>query len=398
MNARWLFNERVILVSVLNSFMKTALHHFVQGQWKGNDTAVDAEKCQLVLAFGSPELLTDAQHFAHLRKLYPLADIVSSSTAGEIIQDAVHDDSIVAIAMQLENSTLKVVKTHINEHVDSYAAGVALKNLLDDEALSGIFIISDGLMVDGSALVRGFSYNNDKKIPITGGLAGDAARFKKTYTGLNEVASQGNIIAVGFYGENIHIGHGSLGGWDEFGYERQITRSDKNVLFEVDEEKALDLYKRYLGTFAEQLPGSALMFPMSMRVPGADNYLIRTILATDDNASSMVFAGNMPEGSIVRLMRGDIQKLISASGTAAKDSVESLFDHKPQLTLLLSCVGRKIIMDTKVEEEVLAAQEELGQDCTVAGFYTYGGLSPFGVGTACELHNQTITVTTFSES
>jgi hypothetical protein len=206
--------------------MKTALHHFVQGQWKENDTAVDAEKCQLVLAFGSPELLTDAQHFEYLRKLYPHADIVSSSTAGEIIQDAVHDDSIVAIAMQLENSTLKTVKTNISEHADSYAAGVALKNLLDDEALSGIFIISDGLMVDGSALVRGFSYNNEKKIPITGGLAGDAARFQKTYTGLNEVASQGNIIAVGFYGENIHIGHGSLGGWDEFGYERQITRSE----------------------------------------------------------------------------------------------------------------------------------------------------------------------------
>jgi len=378
--------------------MKTALHHLVQGQWKGNGAAIDAEKCQLVLAFGSPELLTDVQHFEHLRKLYPNADIISSSTAGEIIQDAVHDDSIVAIAMQLENSTLKTVKTNISEHADSYAAGVALKNLLDDEALSGIFIISDGLMVDGSALVRGFSYNNEKKIPITGGLAGDAARFQKTYTGLNEVASQGNIIAVGFYGDNIHIGHGSLGGWDEFGYERQITRSDKNVLFEVDEEKALDLYKRYLGTFAEQLPGSALMFPLSMKVPGAEKYLIRTILATDDNANSMVFAGNMPEGSTVRLMRGDIQKLISASGTAAKDSVDSLFDHKPQLTLLLSCVGRKIIMDTKVEEEVLAAQEELGEGCTVAGFYTYGGLSPFGVGTACELHNQTMTVTTFSES
>jgi hypothetical protein len=215
---------------------------------------------------------------------------------------------------------------------------------------------------------------------------------------LNEVPGQGNIIAVGFYGENIHIGHGSLGGWDEFGYERQITKSAKNVLFDVDAEKALDLYKRYLGTFAEELPGSALMFPMSMRVPGADKYLIRTILGVDEGEKSMVFAGNMPEGSTVRLMRGDIQKLIGASAIAAKDSLESLKNHKPQLTLLLSCVGRKIIMDTKVVEEVLAAEEILDKDCTIAGFYTYGGLSPFGVGTPCELHNQTMTITTFSES
>ncbi|MEY2648720.1 MAG: hypothetical protein RL282_1433, partial [Bacteroidota bacterium] len=219
-----------------------------------------------------------------------------------------------------------------------------------------------------------------------------------TYTSLNEAPGKGNIIAVGFYGDHMHIGHGSLGGWDEFGYERTITRSDKNVLFEVDEEKALDLYKRYLGSFADQLPGSALMFPLSMRVPGADKYLIRTILATDDNESAMIFAGNMPQGSTVRMMRGDIQKLIRASATAAKDSVESLKNRKPQLTLMLSCVGRKIIMDKKVEEEVLAAEEILDGDCAVAGFYTYGGLSPFGVGTPCELHNQTMTITTFSES
>lgn len=378
--------------------MRTAQHHLIDGQWKDSGAAINQHNCQLVLAFGSSDLLTDPQNFDHLRKLYPNADIITSSTAGEIIQDGVFDNSIVATAIELENSTLKSIKTNISQHENSYAAGVFMKDSLDADNLSGIFIISDGLMVEGSELVRGISYNNTKKIPITGGLAGDAARFQKTFTGLNEVPGQGNIIAVGFYGENIHIGHGSLGGWDEFGYERQITKSDKNVLFDVDAEKALDLYKRYLGTFAEELPGSALMFPMSMRVPGADKYLIRTILAVDESEKSMVFAGNMPEGSTVRLMRGDIQKLIGASATAAKDSIDSLQNHKPQLTLLLSCVGRKIIMDSKVVEEVLAAEEFLDKDCTVAGFYTYGGLSPFGVGTPCELHNQTMTITTFSES
>lgn len=378
--------------------MKSKLHHLIDGQWNSSEVLLDANKCQLVLVFGAPELLQMPKHYAYLRNLYPNADIVSSSTAGEIIQDGVYDDSIVAVAIQLENSSLKAFKTNISEHTDSYAAGVYLKKRLDCEDLSGIFIISDGLMVDGAALVRGFSDNNEKKIPITGGLAGDAARFQKTYTGLNELPEQGNIIAIGFYGEHIHIGHGSLGGWDEFGYERQITRSDKNVLYEVDEEKALDLYKRYLGNYANELPGSALMFPLSMRVPGADKYLIRTILATDENANSMVFAGNMPQGSTVRLMRGDIQKLIRASAKAAKDSITTLKDHKPQLTLLLSCVGRKIIMNKIVEEEVLAAEESLGKECTVAGFYTYGGLSPFEAGTPCELHNQTMTVTTFSES
>jgi hypothetical protein len=378
--------------------MKTRLHHFINGDWKGDESSINPAKCQLVFAFGSSDQLLLPENLDPIRSAYPNADLVTASTAGEIIRDGVYDNSIVATAIELEQSTLKCVKTHISEHVSSFDAGLFLKEQLQSDDLSGIFIISDGLMVEGSELVRGFNHENTKNIPITGGLAGDGARFQNTYTSLNEAPGKGNIIAVGFYGDHMHIGHGSLGGWDEFGYERTITRSDKNVLFEVDEEKALDLYKRYLGSFAEQLPGSALMFPLSMRVPGADKYLIRTILATDDNESAMIFAGNMPQGSTVRMMRGDIQKLIRASATAAKDSVESLKNRKPQLTLMLSCVGRKIIMDKKVEEEVLAAEEILDGDCAVAGFYTYGGLSPFGVGTPCELHNQTMTITTFSES
>lgn len=378
--------------------MKTRLHHFINGDWKGDESSINPAKCQLVFAFGSSDQLLLPENLEPIRSAYPNADLVTASTAGEIIRDGVYDNSIVATAIELEQSTLKCVKTHISEHGSSFDAGLFLKEQLQSDALSGIFIISDGLMVEGSELVRGFNHENTKNIPITGGLAGDAARFQNTYTSLNEAPGKGNIIAVGFYGDHMHIGHGSLGGWDEFGYERTITRSDKNVLFEVDEEKALDLYKRYLGSFAEQLPGSALMFPLSMRVPGADKYLIRTILATDDTESAMIFAGNMPQGSTVRMMRGDIQKLIRASATAAKDSVESLKNRKPQLTLMLSCVGRKIIMDKKVEEEVLAAEEVIDGDCAVAGFYTYGGLSPFGVGTPCELHNQTMTITTFSES
>jgi hypothetical protein len=378
--------------------MKTKLHHYVEGNWVGFDADINPQACQLVLVFGSTELLMDPDYANYLQKTYPNANMVFASTAGEIIHDGVYDNSIVATAIELEKSSLKCVSTNISKHQDSFAAGLFLKNQLASESLSGIFIISDGLMVEGSELVRGFNQDNIRNIPITGGLAGDAARFQKTYTSLNDTPGQGNIIAVGFYGEHIHIGHGSLGGWDEFGYERHITSSDKNVLFEVDNEKALDLYKRYLGEFAAELPGSALMFPLSMKAPDADKYLIRTILAVDDKEKSMLFAGNMPEGSTVRLMRGDIQKLIRASAKAAADSVESLKNHKPQLILLLSCVGRKIIMDAKVEEEVLAAEEVLDKNCAVSGFYTYGGLSPFGVGTPCELHNQTMTITAFSES
>jgi len=378
--------------------MKTKQHHFLNNQWKDFESELNNQKTQLVLAFGSPECIVKNEDVLdHLKKTYPNADIVLSSTAGEIVNSNVYDDSVVATAIQFDKTKIKSVKTNINEHKDGYQAGVFLKNQLEGEDLSGIFIIADGTLIDGADLVRGFNHDNHKNIPITGGLAGDAARFQKTFTGLNESPGQGNIIAVGFYGKDIFIGHGSLGGWDEFGIERLITRSEKNVLAELDNESALDLYKKYLGTYADELPGSALLFPLSMKVPGSDKYLIRTVLAINEEEKKMIFAGNMPEGSTSRLMTGNFSKLINASAIAAKDSLVGMKEHKPDLTLLVSCVGRKIILHSRVVEEVEAAEDVL-LGGTVSGFYSYGGISPFGTGTPCQLHNQTMTITTFAEA
>lgn len=377
--------------------MKTKQHHFLNGQWKDFSSDLANEKCQLVLAFGSPEcIVKNEEVFVRLKETYPNAHIVLSSTAGEIIDGSVFDDSVVATAIQFEKTKIKAVKTSIHEHQDGYQAGLFLKNQLAAEDLSGIFIIADGTLIDGADLARGFKHNNERNIPITGGLAGDAARFEKTFTGLDEAPAQGNIIAVGFYGKDILIGHGSLGGWDEFGIERVITRSEKNVLQELDNENALDLYKKYLGSYADELPGSALMFPLSMKVEGSDRYLIRTVLGVDNDEKKMIFAGNMPAGSTSRLMTGNFNKLINASAIAAKDALAVMEERKPDLTLLVSCVGRKIILHSRVVEEVEAAEEVLNGG-TVSGFYSYGGISPFGTGTPCELHNQTMTITTFAE-
>jgi len=378
--------------------MKTRQHHFINNSWKDFDSALNPEKCQLVLAFGSRENITKPEIFDHLKEIYPNADIVFSSTAGEIMNDSVYDNSIVVTAVELEKTGVKSVITNINKHANSFEAGNFLVKQLDQNDLNCIFIISDGTFINGSELVDGFNQNNPNLVPITGGLAGDAARFEKTFTGLNNVPSQGNVIAIGFYGKDMLIGHGSFGGWDEFGHERIITKSDKNVLYEIDNKNALDLYKQYLGHYVNELPGSALLFPLSIRINGSDKNLVRTILSVDEEKKSMTFAGNLPEGSKVRLMKANFDKLIEASSTAATNSFVSIKSDKPGLAILVSCVGRKLILQERVDEEVEAAKEVLGNNTTISGFYSYGEISPFNTSTQCELHNQTMTITTFTEA
>jgi len=378
--------------------MKTRQHHFLNSAWKDYASDLNPENCQLVLAFGSSETIIDPKAYAYLSNLYPNADIVFSSTAGEIIGDTVYDNSIVATAIELEKTTVKSVKTDISLHTNSFETGNYLMKELFKDDLNNIFLISDGTSVNGSELVDGINHNNQSQVPVTGGLAGDAARFEKTFTGLNEVAGQGNVIAIGFYGASLQIGHGSLGGWDEFGQERVITRADQNVLYEIDHKNALDLYKQYLGDYANELPGSALLFPLSIRINGSDKNLVRTILSVNEEEKSMTFAGNLPEGSKVRFMKANFDKLIEASSTAAKNAFTSIIENQqPDLAILVSCVGRKLILNEMIDDEVLAAKNILGDHTAITGFYSYGEISPFNKSTQCELHNQTMTITTFTE-
>ncbi|MDR3681600.1 MAG: FIST N-terminal domain-containing protein [Flavipsychrobacter sp.] len=380
--------------------MKIQQHHFIKGNWKDFPASgFNSDACSLVLAFGSPEIVVKNEMYFHLKGLYPYADIVIASTSGEILDNDVYDDSVVATAMEFDKTKIVSASIDLQQHLNSYETGKYLMQQLDQPDLASVLIISDGTYINGSELVAGFNENNTRKVPVTGGLAGDAARFSKTYSGLNAVPAQGNVIAIGFYGNAISIGHGSFGGWDEFGRERTITKSDKNILYEIDGRNALDLYKEYLGDYVNDLPGSALLFPLSLKMEGSDTTLVRTILSVNEDDKSMIFAGNLPVGSKVRLMKANFDRLIEGASHAATKSAESgRFEKKPEFALLISCVGRKLILAERTYEEVEAVKEIFGVHTCISGFYSYGEISPYNPTSQCELHNQTMTITTFSEN
>ncbi|TFF36719.1 FIST signal transduction protein [Mucilaginibacter psychrotolerans] len=374
--------------------MKTQQHHFVNDRWVDMPSGLVPEKSQLVLVFGSPAVISHPEILSHLRSIYLNSDIVFSSTAGEILGEGVYDDSAVATAIEFEKTRIKSIKTNIKHHANSFDTGLFLMQQLSADDLNCVFVISDGTFINGSELVSGLNKDNKHQVPVTGGLAGDAARFEKTLTGLNEAPAQGNVIAIGFYGGDIRIGHGSVGGWDEFGPERTITRSNQNILFEIDNKNALDLYKEYLGDYVDELPGSALLFPLSLRHNDGHN-VVRTILNINEEQKSMTFAGNLPEGSKVRLMKANFDKIIEASSKAA--NFAGIEASTPDLAVLISCVGRKLILQERTFEELEAAKEILGDAAAITGFYSYGEISPFNDSVQCELHNQTMTITTFTE-
>jgi hypothetical protein len=366
-----------------------------------------AQSAQLVLVFGATVVLQDRPLMESIRTLYPAAHILGCSTAGEICGAQVSDDSLVATAIHFEHALVRTAQACLDVNADSQKAGEFLAQALPhsvsaaaggmEEKLAHVLVLSDGSSVNGSDLVHGLIRYLPTGVAVTGGLAGDGARFGATLVFNNGVPEKGAIAAVGLYGSRLKVGFGSLGGWDPFGPERLVTRSKGNVLFELDGRPALGLYKQYLGEHAKGLPATGLLFPLSVRVKPDDTALVRTILAIDEQQQSMTFAGDVPEGAHARLTKATVDRLIDGAVGAARAS-HPAGSVAPELAILISCVGRKLVLKQRVEDEVEGVRDILGAQAAMTGFYSYGEIAPFSLGERSELHNQTMTITTFAES
>ena len=378
--------------------MNASLFQFSSNQWINHPSnkSVKYDQVKLVLCFAAKEILQGEKTYELLNEKFPNSDIVICSTAGEIYQNTVHENSLTVVGLEFDRTKLMSASVNIRDFDDSYEAASGLISKLPKEELKYIMIFSDGSLVNGSELVKGLNDAVRKDVLITGGLAGDAANFQSTLIGLNGNASGGNIVAIGFYGEQIMVTHGSKGGWDMFGLEKEITKSETNILYEIDGNNALDFYKKYLGPDVENLPASALLFPLAVTEPGADRHVVRTILSINEEEKSMTFAGDVPLGSKVRLMKANLDKITDAASDAAYNSIKDA-NLKPDFSLLISCVGRKLILGHRIEEEVEIVGETFNNETVMAGFYSYGEISPFNEGGNCQLHNQTMTITSFYE-
>jgi hypothetical protein len=353
---------------------------------------------QLIFIFGNRQLLETSKITQKLTESYPEAIFSGCSTAGEIANESVRDNTMIVTGIRFENTGIKSSKIALNSiEFSSIEAGRKLVAQFPAEGLKHVFVLSDGLRVNGTDLVKGMIEGLASDVTLTGGLAGDGSQFSKTtiIEPDGTIASE-SVAAIGFYGDALTIGFGSRGGWDSFGLDRRVTKSSENVLFEIDGQPALDLYKSFLGDKAKDLPASGLLFPLSMRDSEERAPVVRTILGINEEDKSLTFAGDIPEGSFVRLMKANNDRLITGAEEAAHAAAKGLTNN-PEFAILVSCVGRKLVLKQMVEEEVECVSEVLGAPM-MTGFYSYGELAPFNRDSLCELHNQTMTITTFREN
>lgn len=349
----------------------------------------------VVLVFGATEYLDEPEPVRQLIAEYPNSHVLGCSSSGEIFGDLVFDGSLSVALARFDSTEVRCTVVPISQKTSVYA-GRELATALQDDDLAGVLVLSPGLDVNGTDLVDGINEVLGEGVVVTGGLAGDGDRFERTWTIVDGKPATGFVSAVGFYGDRVTIGHGSKGGWDKFGPERVVTRSRDHVLYELDGEPALDLYKTYLGELAADLPASGMLFPLALRADeNADKQLVRTILGVDEEAQALIFAGDIPEGHRAQLMQANFDRLVGGAEDAAVVAGAVDVDG-PSLTVAISCVGRRLVLGERTEDEIEAVRSALPEGSTQVGFYSYGELSPYTDGN-CDLHNQTMTLTVLAE-
>ena len=376
--------------------MELATFRYEQGAWSQSFPKLDSPTT-LVLAFAAPQFHDKPELWTQLKSAYPESCVIGCSTSGEIDQTRIRDASVIVAVARFGATKVKHAATRLSDASQSFASGAKIADALAAPDLRAVIVLSEGLHVNGSELVRGLNSVLGEHVVVTGGLAGDGDRFGRTWVMANGKVETDGVVAVGLYGDKVRVGHGSKGGWDTFGPERVVSKSEGNVLYTLDDRPALALYKEYLGERASSLPGSALLFPLALRASmGDQNSVVRTVLAVDEAKQSLTFAGDIPTGVYAKLMRANFDRLILGA-QAAGGAAASLKEHSgPALSIAISCVGRRLVLGERTEEETEATLQTLPDGTQQIGFYSYGEISPHATG-RCDLHNQTMTLTVLSE-
>ena len=353
---------------------------------------------QLVFMFAALDWFKDPAALTRLAATWPQALCFGCSTAGEISGTTVDDGSmsLLAIGFDSPDARIEWSQADVPGIQNSFSAGAALAQGISTEGLRHALVIAPGTDLNGSALIDGVRSVLPQDCSLSGGLAGDGGTFAGTCQLTPAGVGARTAFIIGFYGPTLHIQSACEGGWKPFGPARKATRAKGNILYELDGEPALAIYKKYLGDYAADLPGSALLFPFETRSALREpTGILRTILAVDEAQGSLTFAGSIEEGGYLTLMHASTDGLALAAMAAAR-SLGSVGDA-PRALLAISCVGRKLVMGARTEVEAEGLSDVLGPQAAIGGFYSNGEICGADLRT-CSLHNQTMTVTSFAET
>ncbi|MBI3333062.1 MAG: FIST C-terminal domain-containing protein [Candidatus Omnitrophica bacterium] len=332
------------------------------------------------------------------------APLVGCSTAGEITSHGPSRRSVVIMA--IASDSLRIATglgrgiSHKPREAGRQAAAEASRARLPNP--HAFLMFPDGISGNVAEAIRGVQDVLGLSFPIVGGSAADDFGFNWTSQYFEGRAYTDSVAGVLLTGP-IALGIGARHGWQPLGKPRRVTRARANVVEELDGTSAVNLYETYFETAAasmkaESLAGVSILYPLGMPIPGEEEYLLRNVLRVDPGGS-LIYAGEIPEGSEVRLMMGSKAKAMEAARRAAEQAMVGIAPRPAQFGLVFSSCSRYRLFGREAGRELELIRQALGPAVPLIGFYDYGEQAPLtaaGFRGRSHFHNETVVVVAVS--
>jgi hypothetical protein len=171
-----------------------------------------------------------------------------------------------------------------------------------------------------------------------------------------------------------------------------------NIVYEIDDLPAVNIYKEYfsfdLARLRKELKRISILYPLCIYLSPEEGYVLRNILSLDDNGA-LVFQGNIPEGSLIRLMISTKESCLAATQQALEEIKQDLSGRMINLVFVFDSVSRYKLLGRQASKELDILKNYLGKDTPIVGIYTFGEHAPLKAinyqGRAY-FHNQSISI------
>jgi len=351
--------------------------------------AMDSIEFTPTLVFGFVSVYLPITKFMDVFKQQGLM-LYGVSTGGEILFDQ-QRDSILTQAGVFVLTDLKpeVFNIHLvkREEPTTFAFAQRLgKQVVQTIDNPNLILSTGGLDMDGQDMLNGMQSILGSEVKIFGGMAADDEKFKQTFVFTESNITERGALVLAFDRTKVELTGMATSGWIGLGSEFIVNRSDGNVVYEINQEPALDLYMDYLNVSEEDLPGIGLEYPFLLKKEGSED-VIRAVMQIDVEKRSLVFAGSVPEGSTVSFSTSPGFEIMENTRNRIMDFYRA--NPKTDLMLLFSCVARHVALGPLISTEIKLAS--LKWKVPLAGFFTFGefGSNP---GQISQFYNQTFTL------
>jgi len=319
-----------------------------------------------------------------IKEMLPHIKIIGTTTSGEIIDGKAQDNTTVLSFSIFDKTEIQTYITEVTSDSQETAENLISQFTKADPTVAIVF--ADGLCVNGEEFINTF-VTYDENLIIAGGMAADNADFKQTIVFTEKRVVSPGVVTALLYNKQLHVATKASFGWESIGKRMTITRAEKNRVYEIDGQRAVEIYAKYLGEdIAYHLPQVGVEFPLIVKKNGME---IPRAVVVKKRDGSLVFSGNIKEGEKVTFGYGNLHSILQYG--------QNIYDDKriwkSESIFVYSCMARKQLLGENVNDELLPLQNI----CNVSGFFTYGEFYVESQYHNHELLNETMTVLALSE-